>query len=141
MSQILPPATADTVAAARASYARCLATAGFLEDFYRDFFRRCPQAEPLFARTNFSRQVRLLQHAIGLLLSYPGQAGRTPQLLERVAERHSRRDLDIAPELYEPFITSLVETVGRHDPEFTPELGAAWRASLAPGVAYMQSRY
>jgi hypothetical protein len=32
-------------------------------------------------------------------------------------------------------------TVKQHDPEFTPELERAWRATVAAGIEYMQSRY
>jgi len=55
--------------------------------------------------------------------------------------RHSRRDLDIPPALYAPFIESLIATVQRNDPEFSSAVERAWRETLAPGVAYMQARY
>jgi hypothetical protein len=64
-----------------------------------------------------------------------------PSILARVAERHSRRDLDVDPALYDPFIDSLIETVGAHDPEFSPDVEGAWRATVASGVAYMRSKY
>ena len=52
----------------------------------------CPPAQPLFAKTDFEKQTKLLKHAIGLLLSFPGQPRTEPGVLSRVAERHSRRD-------------------------------------------------
>ncbi len=77
----VPP---ETVAAARASYQRCCRAPEFFACFYRNFFRACPQAEPLFARTDFQRQHKLLQHAIGLLLSFSGAPAAEPALLNRV---------------------------------------------------------
>jgi hemoglobin-like flavoprotein len=128
---------------AKASYQRCCGAADFFACFYRNFFRACPEAEPLFARTDFQRQHKLLQHAIGLLLSFPRQPapGGEVTILSRVADRHSRRDLGIAPKMYPPFVDALIQTVREHDAEFVAATEDAWRRTLAPGVAYMQGRY
>lgn len=137
-SHEFPP---ELIAAARGSFARCCAAPDFFAGFYRTFFRACPEAEPLFAKTDFQRQHKLLQHAIGLLLAFPGQPLAEPTILRRVADRHSRRELNIDPSLYRPFVDSLIQTVREHDPRFDAGLEDAWRRTIAPGVAYMQSRY
>jgi hemoglobin-like flavoprotein len=126
-------------AVAKASYDRCCKTPDFLPAFYRNFFAACPEAAPRFANTNFERQAKLLQHAIGLLLVFPTQPRSEPPLLARVAERHSRRDLDIDPAFYHPFIESLIGTVKQYDGEWTPAIEVAWRETVAPGVQYMKS--
>ena len=125
----------------KASYARCCAAPAFFDAFYRRFFEVCPAARPLFAKTDFDRQRRLLQHAFALLLIFPAQPDAEPTLLSRVAERHSRRDLNIDPAMYAPFVDSLIDTVRAHDPECTPALEAAWRSTVAKGIAYMRSKY
>ena len=135
------PGLDTAMGVAKASYERCCADPGFLRAFYDDFFTRCPEAKPRFAGTDFERQNKLLRHAFGLLLIFPKQPRTEPGLLTRVAERHSRRDLDIPPTLYGPFIESLIATVRRCDAEFSPAVERAWRETLAPGVAYMQSKY
>jgi hemoglobin-like flavoprotein len=129
------------MAIARASYERSAAAPDFFADFYTRFFELRPEAKALFANTAFERQHKLLQHAIGLLLSYPETSDKGPNILFRVAERHSRRDLGIDPSLYPPFLESLIDTVRARDPEFTPAVEQAWRTNLAPGFAYMQSQY
>lgn len=93
----------------------------------------------MFAKTEFPRQHKLLQHALGLLLSY----AKTPddELLARIAATHSRHTIDVAPALYEHFTRSLVGAIQEHDPNFTEEIEAAWREALRPGIEYMQSRY
>lgn len=131
----------ETAALAKASYERCCARAEFIPSFYRTFFANCPAAVPKFANTDFERQHRLLRHAIGLLINFPFQPDDEPGILTRIAERHSRRDLDIDPSLYPSFIDSLVQTAREHDPQFTTETERAWRATVAKGVAYMQSKY
>ncbi len=128
-------------AAAKASYDRCCQAPNFIPDFYRTFLAACPEAAPMFADTDFDRQVKLLRHAIGLLLIFPNQPPHEPTLLSRVAERHSRRELNVAPALYGPFIESLINTVRQFDREFTPAVEAAWRATVGPGVAYMKAKH
>ena len=131
----------ETMTAARASYDRCCATPRFFEDFYSNFFARCPQARAMFARTDFERQHKLLRHAFGLLLNFPKQPAREPTILARVAERHSRRDLGVDPSLYAPFIDALIDTVRHCDPDFTAAVEDAWRKTVGKGVEYMQGKY
>lgn len=126
---------------AKESYERCCRHEQFLHQFYLNFLEGCPEAAPMFASSDFDRLTRLLRHAIGLLLIFPAQPAGETNVLTRIAERHSRRDLDVDPALYTPFVDSLVATVRQHDPEFTAEVDAAWRETLAEGVAYMRSRY
>lgn len=127
---------------ARASCDRCCASPDFIPTFYKIFFENCPGAEPRFAGTDFFRQHQLLRHALRLLLLYPNRPeAEGHDLLRRVAERHSRRDLDIPPELYPPFVDSLMQAVALFDPQFTPAIEDSWRATIKGGVAYMTSRY
>ena len=114
---------------------------GFFESFYRNFFTACPEAAPRFAATDFERQNKLLRHALGLLLIFPKQPATEPTLLTRVAERHSRRDLNVPPSLYPPFVDSLIATVRQYDPAFTSEVEDAWRRTVAKGVEYMISKH
>lgn len=126
---------------ADASYQRCCEAPGFFESFYRNFFTACPAAAPRFAQTDFERQNKLLRHALGLLLIFPKQPDGEPTLLTRVAERHGRRDLDVPPSLYPPFVDSLIATVRQYDPAFSPEVEEAWRRTVEKGVNYMISKH
>lgn len=126
---------------ARESYDRCCREADFWPAFYRNFLAAAPQAKPLFAKTDFPRQHKLLQHAVGLLLTFPNQPASEPTILTRLAARHSRRDLNIDPAFYGPFVESLLETVSQFDPEFSPVVEGAWRATVALGVDYMKGKY
>jgi len=82
-----------------------------------------------------------LRHAVGVLLIFPKESDAEPTLLTRIAERHSRRDLAVPAEMYPPFVDSLIATVKRYDPTFTPEIEKAWRRTVDKGVEYMVSRY
>jgi len=130
-----------TRALAKASYDRCCQAPEFLQAFYRNFLAACPEAVPRFAGTNFDQQTRLLRHAIGLLLIFPNQPNTEPNLLARLAERHSRRDLNIEPAFYRPFVDALIDTVKQFDGKYSPTVEAAWRETVAPGVEYMKSKH
>lgn len=131
----------EAMAVARASFERCDKVPGFFDAFYARLFEIRPDAKVLFAKTEFTRQIKLLRHAIGLLLSFPAERGGEPNILSRLAERHSRRDLGIEPSYYGPFLESLIDTLRRHDASFSPEIEQAWRTTMAKGFSYMQSRY
>lgn len=129
---------------AKASFDRCNGSPDFLTGFYEHFFEACPDAKPLFARTDIEKQARALRDAIGLLLIAPflsGDQGGEGNMLSRIAERHSRRQLNVEPRFYAPFIESLLATVEKFDPEYSPDVDVAWRSAIAKGVAYMRARY
>lgn len=132
--------TSDAAALAKASYQRAQQATDFFYAFYQTFFEACPAAQPMFGKTDFPRQHQLLQHAIGLLLSFHGHQQREPNLLTRVALRHGREELQIDPAHYVPFIEALIGTVRRFDPEFSADTEQAWRTATADGVAYMKSK-
>ena len=127
------------VAIARASYQRCQEIPHFFEAFYERFFERCPAARPMFDQTDFTRQHKLLQHAIGLLLTSDQQTVE-PNFLTRVAERHGRDDLKVNPAHFDDFGESLIQTAAAFDPQFTAETEMAWREATARGIAYMKSK-
>ena len=131
----------EAMGVAKASYERCQESDAFFRSFYRNFLAACPQAEPMFAKTDFDRQIRLLRHAIGLLLIFSTQPKDEPTILTRVAERHSRENIDAAPKLYGDFVDALIDTVAEFDPAFTADVAVAWRRTVASGIAYMQSKY
>src|SRR6478736_49869 len=113
-----------TMALPKASHDRCCQAPDFLQTFYRNFLAACPEAVPRFAGTDFDTQTRLLRHAIGLLLIFPNQPNKEPNVMSRLAERHSRRDLNIEPALYDPFVSALLATVKHFDGNFSPTVAA-----------------
>jgi hemoglobin-like flavoprotein len=126
----------ERVLQAEASYHRCGESGAFYSTFYDHLLASDPRIPPMFASTDFDRQHRLLKHALGLLLIYAKRPN--PSLLQRIAERH--RQVGIFDDLYPHFIESLVLAVSEHDPEYTPEVGDAWRSAVAPGIEYIRSR-
>lgn len=129
--------TAHTIA--QHSYSRCLRSPDFFTDFYDRLLASDPAIPPMFATTEFSKQHKLLQHGLGLLLSYAKTPD--PALLQRIAAKHSAGGVNVPPDMYGRFLDALVQTVGEHDPRFDEDVGAAWHEAARPGVEFMQSHY
>jgi hemoglobin-like flavoprotein len=126
-----------------ASFGRCRASAGFLEAFYERFVASSQEVRAKFAGTDMKRQVRMLEDSLFVVaVAVQGEEGSPARGdLPRIAARHSRNDLDIQPQLYDLFLECLIASVRTHDPQFTGEVEAAWRETMAFGIDYMRARY
>ena len=124
-----------------ASYQRSLEDGRFMDTFYQTLLKRSEAVAALFDHTDFAVQKPLLQRAIAVMIQVGvGEEGAKPEI-EHLAERHSRAHLNIDPAYYDVWLDVLCDTVRRHDPQFSPEIEAAWRERMRPGIALMTSRY
>ena len=126
-----------------ASLKRCLGAPGFLVEFYERFVGSSDEVREKFRGVDLKRQARVLEDSLYVVaVAVQGEEGSLARGdLPRLAERHSRRDLDIRPELYDLWAQCLVETARAHDPEWTVDVEAAWRDTLAFGIESMRRRY
>ncbi len=126
-----------------ASLKRCLGAPDFLSSFYERFTASSEEVREKFRGVDMKRQARVLEDSLYVVaVAVQGTEGSLARGdLPRLAERHSRRDLDIRPELYDLWAQCLVETAHAHDPHWTDEVESAWRVTLASGVEYMRRRY
>jgi len=126
-----------------ASLKRCLATPDFLRTFYERFMDSSEEVAEKFQHTEFPRQTRVLADSLYVMAvaAESGPEGVVWAELDRLALRHNRGDLDVRPELYDSWLECLVATAREYDPQFSPHTEAAWRQTLAPGIAYLRSRY
>jgi hemoglobin-like flavoprotein len=126
-----------------ASLKRCLGAPGFLTGFYERFTGSSEEIREKFRGVDMQRQVRMLEDSLYVVaVAVQGEEGSVARgALPRLAERHSRRDLDVRPELYDLWARCLAETAAAHDPQWTEDVAAAWRGTLAFGVEYMRQRY
>jgi len=127
--------------AVTASYHRCRASDGFFDRFYERFLAKSPDIAHKFRHTDFKRQKLMLRESLISMLLFNHDVGTAREELERLGERHSRRQVDIAPYMYELWLDSLCETIAEHDPEFTPQLEAEWRSAMKAGIELLISRY
>lgn len=133
----------DSVTAFRASLKRCLEEPNFLLDFYGTFMGSSEEVREKFRHTDQKRQTEVLADTLWTMAvvvqGQPGSVARRD--LGRLAEMHSRRHLDIRPELYDQWLDCLVATARRHDPRFSSEVEQAWRETLAVGIELLRSGY
>jgi hemoglobin-like flavoprotein len=123
------------------SLERCTAKRGFLDRFYELLVTSSTEVAEKFEGTNFSRQTVLLKASLYMMMLVHWERPEGHDHLERIAQSHSRNDLDIRPEWYELWLDCLVATVKQFDPDFNEATEQAWRRMLAPGIAFMKSRY
>ena len=123
------------------SYRRLTTDPGVLGDFIERFYERFVEASPEVAKqfelTDMRRQQLMLARSLDELVRFSGER-RAPETLRSTALRHGRGDLDIAPELYDQWLSALLATVEEFDLECTDEILLAWRVVLAPGIEYMK---
>jgi len=124
---------------AHQGYSRCIRSSAFLPRFYEHLLASDPAIPPMFAHTEFPKQYRLLQHALGLLLSYGNQ--RDDLLLERLAAKHSAKSMNVPPRMYVLFVDSLLDAIREFDERCDGDVESAWRDALRPGLDFMKARY
>ncbi len=84
----------------------------------------------------------MMLHASMNLIMLATQQNETASIyLDQIAKRHSKLDLDIPKELYQLWLTTLLETVKETDPDYNEEVKQAWQAIMQFGIDYMQTRY
>jgi len=126
-----------------ASMKRCLASPEFLLDFYGFFMDSSEEVRQKFANTDFQKQTRVLADSFWAI-SVAAQGPRTSATwgdLPRLAAKHSRKDMDIRPGLYDTWLDCLIKAARKHDKQFSDELEAAWRKTLLVGIEYMRAKY
>lgn len=126
-----------------ASYWRTLNTLhegkDFVDAFYERFFATSQEVRDHFAATDLEQQKRKLRLSLLFMASYAD--GREPSpALQKIAESHGPIGYGIAPQLFDVWLESLLETLRAYDPEYGPEIERCWRSTMQPGVDYMKAR-
>ena len=117
-----------------ASYHRARRSNELFDTFYDLFLRKAPEIPPMFFRTDFRHQKRILRESLLEMLIF-AQMNTGRDEIERLAERH--RQLNVKPEHYELWLDALCEALSRHDPQFSSELEQMWRSAMRPGINVM----
>jgi hemoglobin-like flavoprotein len=112
----------------------------FFSRFYDRFIPSSPEVTAMFEGVDMKRQRKILEASLAYMSEFAAFLTMT-EPLERLAERHSRREIDVDPALYEVWLDMLVATVEESDPEYTEEVGVAWRIVMSPGIAFMKAHH
>ncbi len=112
----------------------------FLEAFYETFLSKSDEIAAKFASTDMQQQKEMLYQSLHHMLDFSVQR-KASEELRRIAERHSKSQIDVEPHLYDAWLESLIDAARLFDVRFTEEVELAWRVVLAPGIAYMKFKY
>jgi hemoglobin-like flavoprotein len=123
------------------SLQRCTARPGFLERFYEIFTASSEEVAEKFKRTNFQKQAILLKASLYLMLLAVWKKPEGQAHLERIAELHGRKGLNVQPELYDLWLDCLLRTVKEYDRRYNAKTKRAWYNMMQPGIKFMKSRY
>lgn len=121
------------------SYGRCCNNPQFFVDFYDRFMSTSTEVRDMFRDTDMKQQRHLLRSGIMQLILVA--RGMPDSKLRALGESHSRRGYNIRPELYSVWLDALLDTVARHDAEFTAEIDGAWRRAIQPGIELIRNAY
>lgn len=127
------------------SYGRCIASPDFFTDFYNEFLQSSPEIKPHFANTNMDKQKALLRDGITCVIIYSKAADKLNSFakdkLERIGKIHSHGQHNIEPRLYPLWTKSLLNTIRKHDKQFSPQLEQDWKKIIEPAVSLLISHY
>lgn len=133
----------EIMTAVKQSYGRCLVNTQFFDTFYDIFLKSSDKIPPMFKNTDFEKQKAVLRSTVTFVIMHAADtnAAFAKDKLQYVGDIHSRGKLNVAPELYPLWETSLMETIKQYDPEYTPELEKKWHQVLTPAIELLKSRY
>ncbi len=112
----------------------------FFDYFYGQFIENNPGAKQAFRNTDMERQKQMLRKSLLFMANFSCCEEGT-EFMGRIAQTHSRKQYNITPELYDQWLSCMVDTVRKFDPLFDDDVEIAWRLSLAPGISYMKHMY
>ena len=112
----------------------------FFDSFYDNFVGSSQLVAEQFRHTDMEGQKAALKKAFYSLLAFYA-TNHADDYLEKTAERHSKRGLDIKPELYDLWLENLIKTAKEFDPMFDDDVELSWRLVLCAGITYMKFKY
>lgn len=131
----------NDITMAKESLNRCLAQERFLDRFYDLFLASSEEVREKLKHLRREHQLIMLKMSMHVMFAMAAGGMQDSDAMSKLAALHSRRDKDIRPELYDLWLDCMLQTVREFDPKFDTALEQAWRAALAPGIAYMIEHY
>lgn len=112
----------------------------FFDAFYDNFLSASPVIADHFRSTDMEKQKAMLEKSFYSLFIFYA-TNNANDYLRKIAESHNQQRLNIAPELYDLWLESLIKTVAEYDPHFNSNIELSWRLVLSSGITYMKFKY
>ncbi len=123
------------------SLERCKKDDTFMDAFYKRFLATSTEVANKFRYTDFERQHRMVVESLEISARATEGDHEALQALHKQATLHSRKHLDIRPELYQHWLDAILTTAAEVDPLWDEQVGTAWRTILQHVINYMTSKY
>ncbi len=123
------------------SFDRCMKDGRFFDLFYDRFLHSSPEVAEKFRNTDFAVQKVALRRSLYSIIDAAARFIPDYSLLSAIAERHSRKRLDIRLELYVLWLDALIQTAADCDPRFTDKIAETWREVFQSAINYIVSTY
>ena len=112
----------------------------FFDAFYENFIASSAEVSEKFHHTNMDQQKKMLKKSFYNLVVFYA-TNNVDDYLVKIAEKHSQKNLDIKPSLYDVWLEVLLKTVAQYDPLYSSEIELSWRLVLSTGITYMKFKY
>jgi hypothetical protein len=129
------------IAAVERSYQRCILQKSWISDFYGILLKSSKEFPPYFKKTDFSKQIIILQNAISFLIMHAKGIPLAEMKVGKIGETHRKGEMNIKVHLYPLWIDSLILSIKKHDKQCDDEIESAWREVLQVGVDLIISKY
>lgn len=116
------------------SFRRCTAQPYFFDRFYARLFELLPTAKPLFDQVDMGHQQAMIRKGITSFLLLAASGKVDSEFLDGVRGSHGEEGMQLSEREYGYWVDALIDTIRATDPEFSRELGLAWRKVLERGV-------
>lgn len=110
----------------------------FVNTFYQSLLANYPHLQPLFAGVDLKRQQTSLIATLKILAKHTDDED-LHAAFRKLGRLHSLKN--IRAEHYPPFGGTLLATMARFDPDWTPAHREAWATALDRGVRIMMQSY
>ncbi len=130
----------DDIKLVKSSFTRCMGK-DLIGRFYDIFLKSSPAIAPMFAKTDFSEQKKLLNHGIQLVIMY-GEGDKFAEYgLGRIRDTHQKSKMDIPPNLYPFWKESFLQALAEADDEFEDSTREAWGRVLQKTLDFIIAGY
>lgn len=119
------------------SYSRCAIRKKFFDDFYDTFMSSSPQIAYMFRKSDMEKQKKLLDNGVTMMIMFAGGNAIGKIALDHIAKIH--RQLNVTEEYYNYWLESLLQTLKKHDLQYSFKLERAWKEVMGVGIDYLIS--
>ena len=118
------------------SHNRCPSKRRLVDRHYEIFVDAHPRIRSYFSNVDERKHKESLRTMHTALLMFARGDKLAGRFLKRAAKKHGPSGLNVPDELYELWLTSLIDAVRECDPGFDPEVEKAWREVGRQAVDY-----